>query len=104
MTVDQACDSYKIPKTTLLYHVQGKRGVKSESFGRPMSLPLPMEKELIDGLVTMEKWGFGLSRSEIITLVGDFVTINNIKTPFKNGIPGEDWFFNFKNRHNLSIK
>lgn len=52
----------------------------------------------------MEKWGFGLSRSEIITLVGDFVTINNIKTPFKNGIPGEDWFFNFKNRHNLSIK
>jgi len=51
MTVGQACDSYKIPKTTLLYHVQGKRGVKSESFGRPMSLPLPMEKELVDGLV-----------------------------------------------------
>jgi len=52
----------------------------------------------------MEKWGFGLSRSEIITLVGDFVTVNNIKTPVKNEIPGEDWFLNFKNRHNLSIK
>lgn len=81
-----------------------------------------MEEDLVDDLVydaycktnnslinfinfiyrAMEKWGFGLSRSEI--MVGDFVTTNNIKTPFKNEIPEEDLFLNFKNRHNLSIK
>nr|CAI5868906.1 unnamed protein product [Callosobruchus analis] len=53
---------------------------------------------------TLAKWGFGLSRKEILELVGDFVCKNDIKTPFKNGLPGEDWFLNFKKRHNLSIR
>lgn len=52
----------------------------------------------------MEKWGFGLSRKEVLTIVGEYVTKNNIPNPFKNNIPGEDWFLKFKKRHNLSIK
>jgi hypothetical protein len=52
----------------------------------------------------MEKWGFGLSRKEILQLVGECVNANKLKTQFKKGIPGEDWFLNFKLRHNLSIK
>ncbi|KAJ8950036.1 hypothetical protein NQ314_008042 [Rhamnusium bicolor] len=27
-----------------------------------------------------------------------------MKTPFTNNIPGNEWFYNFKNRHRLSIK
>lgn len=38
ITLNQACGIYNIPKTTLLYHSKGKRGVKSQSFGRPLSL------------------------------------------------------------------
>lgn len=52
----------------------------------------------------MEKWGFGLSRLEVINLVAEYVKQNDIQTPFKNGIPGEDWFLNFKKRQGLSIK
>lgn len=37
-------------------------------------------------------------------VVGSYVKRNNIKTPFKDGIPGKDWFINFKRRHRLSIK
>lgn len=51
MTLNQACGIYNVPKTTLLYHSNGKRGVKSQSFGRPLSFPLPAEKELVDGLM-----------------------------------------------------
>lgn len=52
----------------------------------------------------MEKHGFGLTRKELLETVGQYVSDNNIKNPFKNGVPGEDWFLSFKKRHNLSIK
>jgi hypothetical protein len=53
---------------------------------------------------TLAKLGFGLSRKEILELVGQFVRTNKVKTPFKEGIPAEDWFLNLKKRHNLSIR
>ena len=52
----------------------------------------------------MEKWGFGLSRSEVLENVAHFVKENNLKTQFKDGYPGADWFINFRKRHRLSIK
>ncbi|KAF2898027.1 hypothetical protein ILUMI_08144 [Ignelater luminosus] len=45
----------------------------------------------------MEKWGFGFSKKELIKE-------NNISTPFKNGIPGYDYFIRFKKTFNLSQK
>lgn len=49
----------------------------------------------------MEKYGFGLSRKEVLETVGvEYVEKNNISTNFKNGILGQAWFAGFKNRHN----
>lgn len=48
----------------------------------------------------MSRWGFGLLKEEIKEVVQEFVTIHNIKTPFKNNRPCDDWFLAFKNRHN----
>ncbi|GBP85410.1 hypothetical protein EVAR_60251_1 [Eumeta japonica] len=59
---------------------------------------------LAENLHVMEKLGFGLTREEVIKLVGQYVVDNNIKTPFKDGFPGEDWFIAFKNIHGLPIK
>lgn len=52
----------------------------------------------------MEKYGFGLTRQELLETVSQYVLANLIQNPFKNGVPGEDWFLSFKKRHNLSIK
>ncbi|KOB65530.1 Uncharacterized protein OBRU01_22569 [Operophtera brumata] len=52
----------------------------------------------------MEKYGFGLSRKEVLEMVGDYVNKNKLITPFKHGIPGKDWFVAFKKRHALSVK
>lgn len=52
----------------------------------------------------MEKWGFRLSRFEVMEIVAKYVRINKIKTPFKNNIPGPDWFINFCKRHQLIKK
>lgn len=32
------------------------------------------------------------------------MTAKAVNNPFKNGVPGEDWFLLFKKRHNISVK
>jgi hypothetical protein len=104
LNIYRAHKLYQIPKITLFYHVNGTRGQKSQSQGRPTCISREDERKLAEGLKTMEQWGFGLSRAKVLGLVGEFVTSNKIKTPFKNNIPGDEWFSSFKQRHNLSIK
>lgn len=52
----------------------------------------------------MSKWGFGLVKEEIKDTIQEYVIENNIKTPFKDNRPGDDWFIAFRDRHNLSVK
>ncbi|GLV40076.1 hypothetical protein CBL_02961 [Carabus blaptoides fortunei] len=73
-----------------------------KSFGRSIAIPVQDEKQLADGLLKMEKYEFGLSRKKVLQLVGQFVKNTKIKTPFKNGISGEDWFLGFSKGKNLS--
>lgn len=95
---------YKIPKTTILDHVTGRRGTKSKSFGRDLDIPYDEEQKIAEGIRVMEKGGFGLSRLEVIEKVGEYVKKNKLKTRFKDSIPGPDWFIGFRKRHRLSIK
>lgn len=53
---------------------------------------------------TMKKWGFRLTRKEVLDLVQRYVRRNHLVTVFKDGRSGEDWFLNFKQRHGLSLK
>lgn len=103
-TLHGAAKKYKIPKSTLHDHVKGTHGTKSQTYGRAQAIPLEHETVLANGLKTLEKWGFGLSRKELLLIVAEYVSKNGIKTPFKNNVPGPDWFQNFKIRHKLSIK
>lgn len=99
-----ASKRYSIPLTTLADHVSGRRGKHSTSGGRSTIIPLDHEKKLCECIEVMETHGFGLTRKEILQLVGQYVTDNNIQTPFKDNIPGKDWFIEFKKRHRFSIK
>lgn len=95
---------HKIPLNTLLDHIKGRRGKKSASYGRATALSAEDENKLVHCLTTMEKHGFGLSRMEVMDLVGKYVKANQLNTPFQNGIPGKDWLFSFMKRHKLSVK
>jgi len=104
ISLKRASVMYKIPKSTLSDHKKGRRGVKSRSLGRMTDIPMAQEIIIAESIKAMEKWGFGLSRREVLGMVGEFVKANGLKTRFKNGIPGEDWFLSFKQRHRLSVK
>ncbi|XP_074039973.1 uncharacterized protein [Leptinotarsa decemlineata] len=103
-TAYRASKNYNIPLTTIIDHIKGRRGKKSHSFGRSTALPLQDEKTLVAGLTYMEKYGYGLSRKEVLDIVGTYVKEKGLKTPFKDGVPSKDWFIAFKQRHNLSLK
>ncbi|KAB0790628.1 hypothetical protein PPYR_14930, partial [Photinus pyralis] len=103
-TVAQASRIYAIPINTLIDHIKGRRGKLSSTFGRPTALTLQDESKLADYLRKLEKHGFGLSRREVMDLVGEYVNSNKIKTPFKDGIPHKDWLTAFMRRQNLSVK
>ncbi|XP_063227417.1 uncharacterized protein LOC134533739 [Bacillus rossius redtenbacheri] len=108
-TQREAATFHGIPRSTLRHYIHGSRGsgsISRDGFGGggKLSIPHVYEVQLADCLRVLEKWGFGLSRDEVMDMVQSFVQQNNIKTRFKEGRPGPDWFIAYKKRHNLSIK
>lgn len=99
----KAAQIYKIPRMTIMDHVNHKR-FKSKTLGRSTALDSEVEAKLANCIHVMEKYGFGLTKKELLELVGDYVNRNDLSTPFKDGIPGDAWFTSFKVRHNLSVK
>ncbi|KAJ8909479.1 hypothetical protein NQ315_015409, partial [Exocentrus adspersus] len=109
-TVKGAAKEYNIPRSTLRHYVQGSRGAigtvaqSGTGGGGIRSIPEEDEKRLVEGILLMEKWGFGLSRNEVMDVVQMYVRSNGIKTRFNEGRPEEDWYIDFAKRNKLSIK
>lgn len=106
-SVKKAASNFKIPRSTLIAHLKGWKNrsvTRNKKPGRQVDLSEEVEKTLAEHIRTLNRWGFGLSRKEIIALVASYVKENNIKTRFKDGIPGKDWFIGFCRRNNFSCK
>ncbi|KAJ8910668.1 hypothetical protein NQ315_011186 [Exocentrus adspersus] len=108
-TVKGCSKFYSIPRTTLRHYLQGTRGkgvvAKAGSGGGGrMQLTIEQEQNLANLLKTMEKWGFGLCKQEVLDVVQVFIKRNAIKTRFANDRPGDEWFLNFRKRNRLSVK
>ena len=69
------------------------------AIGRPPVLPPNIEEKLVDTVKKAADMGFGLSRKQLFSKTGQLVKSLNLKTPFKKGIPGKDWFVGLKGRH-----
>jgi hypothetical protein len=60
---------YNIPQITLSYHRRGYKGKKSLTMGRSITIPPVEETRLAECLITMEKWGWGLTRADIFNII-----------------------------------
>jgi len=59
---------------------------------------------LAANLRVLSKWGYAFNKKTILSVVQDFIKTNNLKTPFQDGRPGDDWFVSFMKRNNLKQK
>ncbi|KAH3844882.1 hypothetical protein DPMN_087148 [Dreissena polymorpha] len=57
------------------------------------------EKRIVEWLTQMSHIGYGRTKYELIRTVGKFVKEYGHKTPFKDGVPGKDWYYAFMERH-----
>lgn len=90
-----------------LYRYRKKNSVGSpecRKVGRRTALPPEVENTFGDHLKLLAKWGFALGKKEVLLTVKDYVEANGMVVPFKDGMPGDDWFHNFCHRQKLSLK
>lgn len=76
----------------------------SKSQGRLPVIPKAAEQELTSGTRAMEIWCWHLNRKEVIEIVALYIQKNNKTNPFKENVPGEEWFLVFQRWHNLPKK
>lgn len=104
LTSYEAAEKYGIPRSTIIHRLYGTRGAKQSKAGRPTVFSLDVESKIASLIHIMEKSGFPLTKKELRSMISEYIRRNGIITPFKEGIPGDDWFRSFRKRHKLSIK
>ncbi|VDI54723.1 Hypothetical predicted protein [Mytilus galloprovincialis] len=98
MSVRKAAVHYNVPKSTVGDRVTGKRNIEVGR-GRKPALPLELENSIVKSVKRASQLGVGISRRQLLARTGTLVKKLKIKTPFKNSIPGKDWWQNLKERH-----
>lgn len=95
MSVRKAEQELKVPKATIHDHVSGKVEAGARP-GKPPAIPTEIEEQVVKSAMAAADMGFGISRAMLKT--GQLVNRLKLKTPFKNGIPGNMWWRGLKSR------
>ena len=96
-----ASKRFRIPQATISNKVTGRSGVDARA-GKAPVIPPQAEEALVKGALEAADTGFGVSRKQLMRIdgrrAGQLCQRLNIQTPFKDGIPGKDWFLGLKAR------
>ena len=96
LTVYAASKKYHIPRETLRRHVNTPSVLV---VGRPPVLTATQEAEIVETCQIFSEWGFGLTKSDIVNVIGDYFRHTKHPNPFRDGVPGDDWWRLFMKRH-----
>lgn len=104
-TIKGAARRFGMSEGTLRNRIRFKKlGKEMVGSGRKPALSEKEERDLAECIRALCEAGFSPSPDEIKNLVRDYVQANSLKTPFKDGRPGKDWFHSFLQRQRLSTK
>ena len=103
MSFKDVHDQYGIPITTC-YDIKNQK-YKTNTIGHSTYLGRDVEIQLVNAIIQLSKWGFGLNTLQLQMIVKDYLDSTKITNKFKNNTPERKWFVLFRNRHpSLSIR
>lgn len=97
---------YHIPVSVIYNRIAGRK-IPVEKMGAGVSTTLGIKEEnhTVTCLKMRASSGYPCNKIELLKLIGEYAKLKNLKTRFKEGIPGEDWYRGFMSRHpSLSLK
>lgn len=98
MSVRKAASSFKVPKSTIGDRISGRKPDPLQLGSKPV-IPAEIEKSIADRAMDLAAQGFGIGRRQLIARTATVCKDLKLQTPFKNGIPGKDWWDGFKRRN-----
>ncbi|KAL8593855.1 hypothetical protein ACOMHN_018067 [Nucella lapillus] len=102
MSLGAASKNFGVRKTTIADRVSGKRGMTAKR-GRKPDIPEDIEREVVRKALEASKKGFPLTKRRFLLRVARLVRKLNLKTRFKNGIPGQDYWLGLRRRFKNEI-
>ncbi len=64
--------------------------------GKPLTFTQDEEEEMVKMLIQLSRWGFGLTDEKFRSVIKTYVIEKDIRTPFKNNLPGYDWLIGYQ--------
>ncbi|XP_059162948.1 uncharacterized protein LOC131946275 [Physella acuta] len=98
MSYGKAALQFGVPKTTIIDHVKGRIKAGSKP-GRSCEIDPALEKQIVSRVLDASKAGFPYTKRRLLAMVGNIARRLEIKTRFKNGVPGEGYWRKLKGRH-----
>ena len=96
VNTNKAAKIYGIPYSTLRDHLKGNN--KKRFGGRPTLLSFEEEKEISTSCQVLQQFGFPLNVDTVGIIVRDYLKECKRANPFKNSLPGYDWWEGFLRR------
>ena len=95
-SVRAAAIKYGIPKSSLHDHLTGK---STKRFGGPRTIiPHEVEKEIVASCITLQEFGFPMTKEIVSTIIRDYLRESSMPNPFTNDTPGRCWWDGFLGR------
>ncbi|KAJ8934092.1 hypothetical protein NQ314_013601 [Rhamnusium bicolor] len=97
---------YSVPRSVIGHRItERKTSLEVLRQGIPPALDKDIENQLAALILARADFGYPMDKKEFYDFVKDFCQDRNVKTPFKERTPGQDWYANFMKRHpQLSLK
>ena len=98
LSIRQAAERFNVPKSTLHDRCIGKVQ-PGAVYGKKPIFSQDVERQIANSIKDAAHQGFGITRSQLMVKAGKIARDLNLKTPFKNGIPGDEWLAGFLKRN-----
>ena len=104
-SINKTAQKYGISRTLIKSRMKENAGIRIRmKKDRKTVFPIETEKKIATAVKKMTELGFGPTLQELRFIVQDFMNVNDLATPFTDGMPGYEWTVKFMDRHNLALK